>query len=481
MTSASSPPPRRRGWNPRPLERRILLFLGDALAAWLAWLLANGVWMWVAPGVYPPRTWLPFLLSRPTWFYFLPFVWQALLVELYNDARANHWEETRRGLVAALALALLGYLGLYVYLADIPGPPLLPRVSVAAFLGLAAVTTGLWRAVYVFVFLRRVFIRRAIIVGAGRHGQDLLRLLTSLNPPPFTLLGFVDDDPAKQGETIGDLPVFGPSHRLPELVDPLAVTDVVVAVQGTISGRLFQALLELQARGVAVSHMNAVYEEVLQRVPIAYLDATWMTRAFIDEARKTVYYEALKRLLDIIGGLVGLALFLILTPFLALLIYLDSGLPIFFSQQRVGLHGRVFRVWKFRTMRPDRRREQGRWAREDQDRITRLGRFLRRTHLDEIPQFWNVLLGHMSLVGPRPEQPEIVDMLEKRIPFYRARLLVKPGLTGWAQVNMGYVSTLEETRIKLEYDLFYIKHRNLFFDLYIILRTFGAVLGARGG
>lgn len=471
----------RRGWSPRPFERRILLFLGDFLAAWVAWFAANGIWMWVAPGVYPPAAWLPFLLSRPGWFYLLPFIWLLLLVELYSDHRATHWEETRRGLMAALVLALLGYLGLYFYYAGQPGAPLLPRVSVAAFLVMAAACTGAWRALFLFGLLRRWFVRRVLIVGAGQNGRALVSHLRHLDPPAFFLVGFVDDDPRKQGEVVEGLPVLGTSEALPHLVETHAITDALVAIQGPIRGELFQALLDVQARGVEVAHMNAVYEELFQRVPIAHLDATWMIRSFMDEARKTTYYEALKRALDVVGALIGLAIWLALTPFIALAIYLESGRPIFFSQMRVGLHGEIFRVWKFRTMLPDEHRERGRWAPEDQDRITALGRFLRRTHLDEFPQFWNVLVGQMSLVGPRPEQPELVAMLEERIPFYRARLLVKPGLTGWAQVNMGYVGTLEETRIKLEYDLFYIKHRNLFFDLYILLRTFGAVLGARGG
>ncbi len=480
-TGNGRPRPPVRRWKPRPVERRILLFLGDLVAAWFAWVLANLVWMWAGEGSISLILWPRFFATRPGWFYLLPFLWLFFLVEMYDDHRATSWEITKRGLMVASLLGVLSYLVLYFYLTSVEQKyRFLPRISVAAFLLFAVVLTAAWRWFYIHVLVQRYFDRRVLVVGAGRNGRALWAWLRKATAHPYHLLGFVDDDPARQNVQIGPFRVIGRSVDLPHLVAQYAITDVFVAVQGPIRGELFQALLDLQAMGVEVSHMNAVYEELFQRVPIAHLDATWMLRDFMDASRKTVYYEAGKRLLDVLGALVGLVLLAVMTPFIALWIYLESGRPIFFRQERVGKRGERFQVWKFRTMLPDTQRERGHWAPEDQDRITPFGRFLRKTHLDEFPQFWDVLRGKMSLVGPRPEQPELVALLEEKIPFYRARLLVKPGLTGWAQVNQGYVGTLEETRTKLEYDLFYIKNRNLLFDLYIILRTFGAVLGARG-
>jgi len=168
-------------------------------------------------------------------------------------------------------------------------------------------------------------------------------------------------------------------------------------------------------------------------------------------------------------------------PFLALAIYIDSGLPIFYSQPRLGRGRRIFTIYKFRSMR--RRTEKlsdDQTTAENDPRVTRVGKFLRKTRLDELPQFWNVLRGDMSLVGPRAEVPKLVEAYQKQVPFYRARLLVKPGLAGWAQINYGYASTIEETSIKLEYDLYYIKHRTLSMDFQIILRTIGTVLRRTG-
>jgi lipopolysaccharide/colanic/teichoic acid biosynthesis glycosyltransferase len=184
---------------------------------------------------------------------------------------------------------------------------------------------------------------------------------------------------------------------------------------------------------------------------------------------------------DFIGGIVGFIIMLIVLPFVTLAVILDDGWPIFYAQKRSGRGGQPYRIIKFRTMMRNAEPDgKPRWAVEDDRRATRVGRILRRTHLDELPQFINVIRGEMSLVGPRAERPELVNMFEKHIPFYRARLLVKPGITGWAQVNYGYASTIEETMTKLEYDLYYIKRRSLFLDILILLRTPFTVLGLRG-
>ena len=227
--------------------------------------------------------------------------------------------------------------------------------------------------------------------------------------------------------------------------------------------------------------MPSMYEELLGRVPIHHLESDCLIRSFVDEARVGGFYEAGKRLLDIIGGLVGLVICAIFTPLVAILILLDSGWPVIYRQVRSGKGGKPFTMYKFRTMRKDAEKDgKVQLTREKDIRITRIGNFLRRTHLDELPQFLNVVRGDISLVGPRSERPEWIEEFQKQIPFYRARLLVKPGITGWAQVNYSYYATVEEMAIKLEYDLYYIKHRNMLTDLLILLRTFTQVIAFRG-
>jgi lipopolysaccharide/colanic/teichoic acid biosynthesis glycosyltransferase len=216
-------------------------------------------------------------------------------------------------------------------------------------------------------------------------------------------------------------------------------------------------------------------------VPVHHLESDWIIRSFVDQLRVSVVYSAFKRTLDIAGGLLGLAILVPLSPFLALGILLDSGVPILYSQDRLGKGADAFTIHKFRTMYQDAEADGSYTpASENDERVTRFGKFLRRTHLDELPQFWNVLRGNMSLVGPRAERSQLVADYQRQIPFYRARLLVKPGLTGWAQVNYGYVASVRETVVKLEYDLYYIEHRSLVMDITILLRTFGTVFGRRG-
>jgi lipopolysaccharide/colanic/teichoic acid biosynthesis glycosyltransferase len=216
-------------------------------------------------------------------------------------------------------------------------------------------------------------------------------------------------------------------------------------------------------------------------VPIRLLEADWILRSFVDQSRASEFYELGKRIIDIIGGFIGVVILLIMLPFISIGILLDSGRPVFYSQTRAGRGAQSYRILKFRTMHQDAEPDGvPQWAAEDDERATRFGRILRRTHIDELPQFINVLRGEMSLVGPRAERPELVEMFQKHVPFYRARLLVKPGITGWAQVNFGYASTIDETVVKLEFDLYYIKHRNLLTDFVILLRTPSTVLGLRG-
>jgi lipopolysaccharide/colanic/teichoic acid biosynthesis glycosyltransferase len=185
--------------------------------------------------------------------------------------------------------------------------------------------------------------------------------------------------------------------------------------------------------------------------------------------------------MDIVGGLVGVIIFVLIFPITAIAIVLESGFPIFYSQERLGKGGRLFRIYKYRSMVKDAEENgEARPTLINDPRVTKVGNFLRRTRLDEMPQFWSVLVGEMSLVGPRAERPELVTQFQKQIPFYRARLLVKPGLTGWAQINYGYVVSVKETVVKIEYDLYYIKHRTLGMDFNIVLRTIGTVLRRTG-
>jgi exopolysaccharide biosynthesis polyprenyl glycosylphosphotransferase len=360
-------------------------------------------------------------------------------------------------------------------------PNSLPRIGVGAFLLYASLLSLLWRSLYIRFYTSSGQSRRVLVVGAGKAGHTLAEIFLAQNPPPFALIGYIDDDPQKLGQSVFKIPVISQSFELLEIIDNYKISDIIIAISGTIQGTTFQTILDAQEQGVEVSRMTTLYEEMSGRVPIHHLESDWVIRSFVDEARVSGMYMLVKRLVDILGGLIGLTIFTIIFPFTALATLVDSGLPIFYSQMRSGRGGRIFKIYKFRTMRQDAEADgQARLAEKNDPRVTIVGNFLRRTRLDEFPQFWNVLSGEASLVGPRAERPELVDAFQEQIPFYRARLLVKPGVTGWAQINYGYVSTVGDTAVKLEYDLYYIKHRTLGMDLNIILRTIGTMFSGKG-
>lgn len=459
-------------------ERRALLLFGDLFAALIS--LGVALFVWGSNLRFIAFDW-QFLLERvPAWFYFLPLGWLVLLVELYDINRAGDLGKTVRGVATAAAAGFILYLFIYFYYND-PRSSLLPRLGVASYLLAASLLTLGWRGLYIRIFATPAFLRRVLLVGGGKSGQILLQIIKSLYPPPFSLEGIIDDDPRKQGTSIEGVPVIATSEALVDLCSQKGISDVIVAISGEMQGCMFQALLDAQECGVEITRMPVAYEELLGRVPIRLLEADWILRSFVDQARVSGFYELGKRLLDIAGGLAGTLLMLAILPFVGLAILLDDGRPIFYSQVRSGRGGQPYKILKFRTMRRDAEADgRPKWAKEDDERATRSGKFLRRTHIDELPQFINVLRGDMSLVGPRAERPELVDMFQQHVPFYRARLLVKPGITGWAQVNFGYASTIDETITKLEYDLYYIKHRSVLTDLIILLRTPATMLGFRG-
>jgi exopolysaccharide biosynthesis polyprenyl glycosylphosphotransferase len=239
-----------------------------------------------------------------------------------------------------------------------------------------------------------------------------------------------------------------------------------------------QSLLTLMAQGVRVIDLGYFYESEFEMVHVDGLRESWFWG--YDPAHARPVYFAFKRLTDIIMSLVGLLLSAPVMAMVALGIVLQDRGPILYSQTRVGLRNRTFRLYKFRTMRIDAERSGPRWAAENDERATRVGQVLRKTRLDEIPQFWNILRGEMSFIGPRPERPEMIEQLEVKLPYYRFRHIVKPGLTGWAQVNYGYGASIEDAREKLAYDLYYIKYGTITRELHIALRTIVAMVrGAR--
>jgi len=456
-------------------ERRVLLILGDALLINSAVLVA--LYLWGRVDEYRFST----SFARAHWFWFplLTGAWWLLawLCDLYDVPVASRRSEIGRRIVLVVLGLVAGYLLLYF----LSPRNALPRLFFLFFSGVVLAGTVLWRWIYVTVFTLPSLCRRVLIVGAGWAGRTLAQMLCEREPADYQVVGFVDDDPAKQGTAVVDLPVLGGSADLRSLVRACRADEVVLAITHEMRGELFQALLDCRAMGIQMIRMPDLYEQLTRRVPVEHINEGWVLDALNGPSALARLERATKRLLDLIFGLLGLIGLGLLIPFVALAIRLDDGGAVFYAQVRAGLNGKPFRVIKFRTMRSDAEDDgHPRWAQRDDDRVTRVGHFLRRVRLDELPQVFNVLRGDMSIVGPRPERPEFIAELQERIPFYRTRLVVKPGLTGWAQTHYEYGNSVEDALIKLQYDLYYIRHWSFWMDLYVIVRTIGVMLRFQG-
>jgi sugar transferase (PEP-CTERM system associated) len=347
----------------------------------------------------------------------------------------------------------------------------------ALLVGLAVVS---WRVAFAWCARRVAPRERLLLVGTSPAAVALARELHDRREDlGVQIVGFIDADPSRVGAPVINPGVIGTIEDIPAIVRARAVDRVVVSLADA-RGRLpMDKLLEMKLAGVTFDHLASVYEEYIGKIAVENLRPSWLI--FSSGFRKTRLLLVIKRLIDIFVAFVGLLLALPILAVLAIAVKLSSAGPVLYRQARVGQHGRIFHVYKLRSMRVDAEAGTGAvWARRNDDRVTSIGRWMRRTRLDEIPQLWNVLLGNMSFVGPRPERPEFVRLLTERIPFYVQRHVVKPGLTGWAQVRYTYGASVEDAVEKLQYDLYYIKNLSIPFDVFIIFETVKTVIRGAG-
>ena len=320
---------------------------------------------------------------------------------------------------------------------------------------------------------------RLLIVGTGPQAIALARELYARRVElSVDIIGFIDADATKVGDPVTPN-VIGTLDDIPAIVAERQVNRVIVSLADARGKLPMDRLLQMKLAGVQFDHLASVYEEYTGKIAIENLRPSWFV--FSSGFHKKEWLLAIKRLFDVLAAAAGLLLGAPLMLLVAVAVKYTSDGPILYHQTRVGQHGRHFVVHKFRSMRVDAEAGTGAvWASKIDSRVTPIGRFLRKTRLDEMPQLWNVLVGEMSLVGPRPERPEFVASLTKQIPFYGERHVVKPGVTGWAQVSYAYGVSVEDALEKLQYDLYYAKNLTLPFDLLIVLQTVKTVLLRRG-
>lgn len=320
------------------------------------------------------------------------------------------------------------------------------------------------------------FRRRILVLGAGTRAERL-RELSSRAESSFCISGFV-------AMTEGAPVVPDPMPRthiqnLTRHVEALGVSEVVLALEERRNALPLADLLRIKTTGVHVNEFSSFIERETGRIDLATVNPSWLIFSDGFSSGRLVS-AALKRLFDIVASGLVLVMTAPLILLFAVLVCLDSKGPAFYRQRRVGLYGQPFDVIKLRSMRTDAEANGAQWAAKDDPRVTRIGNFIRKTRIDELPQLWTVLKGEMSFVGPRPERPEFVTDLEQHLPFYAERHMVKPGITGWAQINYPYGASIEDARHKLEYDLYYAKNYSPFLDLLILLQTLRVVLWNEG-
>jgi len=469
-----SPSPKRRRIQLQISERRRLLMLGDVLVVSAAVLIALRLWSIVGRRLF---TW-NFILQQLYWFPIFIGLW--LVLASANDFYDLRVVANRRESLQRLLLISLQMLVVYLVIFFFSPRDALPRLFSIYYGVVSFVLLGLWRMIYPALAGWASEPRRVLIVGTDWASESIIGAIGRYAYKEYQIIGIIGE-PDEVGTSICDVPVIGVGADLMSLALGERVSELVVTSTRELNGQTFQSVMDAYVWGLNVVPMPLLYERITGRVPVEHVNKNWAVVLPLDGASAFNPYPAIKRLIEIILACIGMAVFLILLVPLAIIIKLDSPGSIFYSQKRVGLNGHVFSIYKFRTMVTDAEARSGAvFSRQGDPRVTRSGRIMRKTRLDELPQLVNVLRGDMSLIGPRPERPEHVERLMTKIPFYRTRLVIRPGLTGWAQVRYGYGSDDEDALMKLQYDLYYIRHQSLLLDLNIMIRTAGKVVRMSG-
>jgi len=444
--------------------RTLILLAGEALIVWTSFLLGT---------VLQFREDSYLVLNFEYGYYKILVVTIIVLVfshwfDLYDPSSFNaRWDQVFRlllvlGLVA-LALAGMGYLF----------PRFLPGNN-SALTGLVILTVALfgWRTAYAWLSQQPYLRERVYVLGTGDRAQRLVNGLRTRSELGIEVVGW-------SGNIEGALTREAVAAHMLECVAGQNIHRVIVAMPDRRGTLPVHELLHLRLEGAKIEEAASWLEKMSGRIEVENLQPSWLV--FAEGFRFSAGFLLMKRLLSSLAAFILLLVVLPLIPLVCLAIKLDSAGPVLYRQKRVGRGGVTFFCFKFRTMRQDAEADTGpTWAGDDDPRITRFGKFLRSSRLDEIPQLWNVFKGDMAFVGPRPERPEFVEWLTRELPYYPVRHVVRPGITGWAQVRYKYGNTVEDAKEKLQYDLYYIKNASIGLDLLIMFQTVKIVLLGRG-
>jgi exopolysaccharide biosynthesis polyprenyl glycosylphosphotransferase len=397
------------------------------------------------------------------------------IFELYDLQKASKIDIVFKNIVLTSSLTVLFYLLTPFYTPQLPGN----RLQIIYFFLAIVVALFLWRLAYITFISSPRFYKRILIIGNSANAKIMTEAIEK-SDPNYKVIGFLNTG---KEMTFKDSELLEfKSNDLKKILVENSISEIIVA--GNLTKRLsiqtYNQLLDLLEMGFSIKEYTQVYEDLTHRVPVHHVDKDFYRYFPFSRSNQNKLYLFFHRIMDIVLSIIGLLIGLILFPFILFGNLLGNRGPLLYFQERVGKNGKSFFIIKYRTMVKNAENNGAKWSIEGDTRVTKFGRILRKTRFDEIPQFINILKGDMSVIGPRPERPIFVKELSEEIPFYEIRHIIKPGLTGWAQVKSNYAASKEDALEKLQYDLYYIKKRSVFLDMNILIKTLSTILFYRG-
>jgi len=421
-----------------------------------------------------------FTITKEYWVWTLILAIYITLVgtifELYDLQASSKLDVTFKNVVLTASFTVLFYL-LTPFIT-----PFLPekRQQILYFYLTILIAIFIWRVAYITLINSPRFYKKVIIVADTSEIEAIVSTITKADPN-YDVIGYVSNESKEDKINFKGLKEFN-SETINDVVKQFGVSEIIVASnnENTITPKLSNNLIKLLESGFVIKEYSQLFETLTNRIPVEYVGKDFYKYFPFSRSNQNRLYLFFSRTLDILVSFIGFIIMLCLLPLILLGNVLGNRGKLFYKQTRVGKNGKTFSILKFRSMVSNAENNGAQWAEKNDARITTFGNILRRSRIDELPQFFNVLKGDMALIGPRPERPEFIEELTEAIPFYEIRHIIKPGLTGWAQVKMRYGSSVEDSLMKLQYDLFYIKRRSFFLDINIIVKTISTVLYYRG-
>lgn len=451
-------------------ERKVLLRIFDILAALLA-LELIGYYFQFDYFLVTKKQWLWSLVLG---FYLTVF---GTIFELYNLKQSSKLDTTFKNIVITVSVTVLFYLFTPII------TPVLPdhRIEIVYFYLAIIIVIFMWRYAYVTFIASPRFYKKVIVLGEVSNIENLVKAF-STSDPNYKIVGYINSNiSSNENVKFKGLKEFS-AGNLKKTIREEGISEIVIAINDseTITPYIYNELTHLLEKGFTIREYTQLFEEITKRIPVQFVGKDFYKYFPFSRSNQNKLYMLYHRLMDLICALLGIVIGIIFLPLVLLGNLIGNKGKLLYVQTRVGKNGKPFKIYKFRTMVKNAEKDGVKWADKNDHRVTSFGRFLRRSRLDEIPQFINVLKGDMSIIGPRPERPFFVKELSKVIPFYETRHTIKPGLSGWAQVNSRYGSSIEDSLVKLQYDLYYIKHRSFFLDINIIVKTLSTMVYYRG-